>query len=52
MLEHTISISCCLEVAVVAPFCITKPSKELEVDLTPVQKTEKALLNYSLAILS
>ena len=52
MLEHTISISCYLEVVVVTPFCITKPSNELEVDLTPVQKTEKALLNYSLAILS
>ena len=47
MLEHTISISCYLEVVVVTPFCITKPSNELEVDLTPVQKTEKALLNYS-----
>ena len=50
MLEHTISISCYLEVVVVTPFCITKPSNELEVDLTPVQKTEKALLNYSWAI--
>ena len=30
--------SCCLEVAVVALFCITKLSKDLEVDLTPVKK--------------
>ena len=30
--------SCCLEEAVVALFCITKLSKDLEVDLTPVKK--------------
>ena len=30
--------SCCLEVAVVALFCITKLSKDLEVDLTTVKK--------------
>ena len=30
MPKHTISISCCFEVAVVALFCITKPRKKLE----------------------
>ena len=50
MLKYIVSISCFLEVAVVALFCITQPSKKLEVALTPVQKSEKALMNYSLAI--
>ena len=40
MLKHTSSISCCLKVAVVALFCITKPRKKLEVDLH-VKKVEK-----------
>ena len=39
-----------LEVAFVALFCITKPQKTLEVDLTHVQKNLKALLNYFLTI--
>lgn len=38
MLKHTISISSCLEVAVLALFCITKPRKKLEVDFTDVKK--------------
>ena len=52
MLKHTISISSCLEVAVVALFCITEPRKKLEVDFTDVKKTEKALLSYFLAFFS
>ena len=51
MLKHTISISCCFDVAVVAffLFCFfvlffwyTKPRKKLELDLTQVNKTDKA----------
>ena len=38
MLKHTISISSCLEVAVLALVCITKPRKKLEVDFTDVKK--------------
>ena len=50
MLKHAISISCCLKVALLTLFCITKPRKTLEEDLTHVQKT--AQLSYSLAIYS
>ena len=50
MLKHVISISCCLKVALETLFCITKPRKTLEEDLTHVQKT--AQLSYSLAIYS
>ena len=51
-LMHAISISCCLKLALLAPFCITKPRKTLEVDLTHVQTTGTAQLSYSLAIYS
>ena len=55
MLKHTISISCCFEVAVVAFFlflffCFTKSRKKLELDLTQVNKTDKASFSYFLAI--
>ena len=51
MLKHTISIPCCLEVAVVVfSFRIAKPRKELKVDSTNVNKTEKAFLGNLLAI--
>ena len=51
MLKHTISIPCCLEVAVVVfSFRITKPRKELKVDSKNVNKTEKAFLGNLLAI--
>ena len=50
MLKYAISISCCLKVALLTLFCITKPRKTLEEDLTHVQKT--AQLSYSLAIYS
>ena len=55
MLKHTISISCCFEVAVVAfffvlVFCHAKPRKKLELDLTQVNKTDKASFSYFLAI--
>ena len=36
MLKHTI--------------CMTKPREKLDIDLTQVNKTEKALLSYSLTI--
>ena len=52
MLKHAISISCCLKVALLALFCITKPRKTLEVDLTHLQKTGTAQLSYSSAIYS
>ena len=52
MLKHAISISCCLKVALLTLFCITKPRKTLEEDLTHVQKTRTAQLSYSLAIYS
>ena len=52
ILKHTISISSCVEVAVVALFCLTEPRKKLEVDFSDGQKTEKALLSYFLAIYS
>ena len=52
MLKHAISISCCLKVALLTLFCITKPRKTLEEDLTHVQKTGMAQLSYSLAIYS
>ena len=57
MFKQTISISCCLDVTIVAfllllllLFLITKPRKKLEVDVTHVNKTKKASLNYFLAI--
>ena len=49
MLKHTVSISSCLEVTVVALFCVSKPRRKLEVDSTHV-KAGKALLSYFLAI--
>ena len=52
MLKHAISISCCLKVALLTLFCITKPRKTLEEDLTHVQKTGMTQLSYSLAIYS
>ena len=52
MNKHAISISCCLKLALLALFCITKPRKTLEVDLTHVKKTGTAWLSYSLAIWS
>ena len=52
MLKHAISISCCLKVARLALFCITKPQKTLEVDLTHSQKTGTAQSSYSSAIYS
>ena len=53
MLKNAISISCCLKVALLALFCITKPRKTLEVDLiTHLQKTGTAQLSYSSAIYS
>ena len=52
MIKHAISISCCLELALLALFFITKPRKTLEVNLTHVQKTWTAQLSYSLAIWS
>ena len=48
MLKHTISISSCLEVAVLALFCITKPRKKLEVDFTDVKKKLKRLVKLIL----
>ena len=42
MIKHAISISCCLKLALLALFCITKPWKMLEVDLAHVQKTGMA----------
>ena len=50
MLKHAITISCYLKVTLLALFCITKPRKTLEVDLTHVQKTGTAQLSYSAAI--
>ena len=56
MFKQTISISCCLDVTIVAflllllLFLITKPRKRLEVDVTHVNKAKKASLNYFLAI--
>ena len=58
MFKQTISISCCLDVTIVAflllllllLFLITKPRKKLEVDVTHVNKTKKASFNYFLAI--
>ena len=57
MFKQTISISCCLDVTIVAfllllllLFLITKLRKRLEVDVTHVNKTKKASLNYFLAI--
>ena len=50
MLKHAISISCCLNLAPLALFCITKPRKTLERDLTHVQNTGTAYFSYSLAI--
>ena len=47
MLKHTISISCSHEVVVEAVFSLAKPRKKLEVDLTHVNKSEKALLIIS-----
>ena len=41
MIKHAISISCCLKLALLALFCITKPRKTLEIDLTHVQKPER-----------
>ena len=48
-LKIAISISCCLKVALLALFCITKPRKTLEAGLTHVQKTGTVKLSYSLA---
>ena len=56
MFKQTISISCCLDVTIVAFFCccccflITKPRKKLEVDVAHTNKTEKTSSNYFLAI--
>ena len=56
MFKQTISISCCLDVTIVAflllllllLFLITR--KKLEVDVTHINKTKKASFNYFLAI--
>ena len=48
MLKHTISISSCLEVAVLALFCITKPRKKLEVDFIIVKKNLKGFVELIL----
>lgn len=53
MLKQTISNFSCFGVAVAAFFLLyfnTTPRKELNADLTQVNKTEKALLSYFFAI--
>ena len=52
MLTHTISISCSLEVAVVALFLYYQGKKKARSRLKTRQKTEKALLSYLLVIYS
>ena len=50
MLKHTISISCCLKVAVVALFCITKPRKKARSRLNlRIKKSGKAFTELFLS---